>query len=70
MEFTAEVASLKPEMIVWIDESGFDQRNAIRKFAYSVQGMPPQDLELKNRWKEIIIYHCDEHGWDFGYIPS
>ena len=25
MEFTAEVASLKPEMIVWIDESGFDQ---------------------------------------------
>ena len=62
MEFTAEVASLKPEMIVWIDESGFDWRNAIRKFGYSLQGMPPQDLALKiggKRYLSITVMSMD-----------
>ncbi len=29
IEFMAEMAALKAEVFVWLDESGFDRRNAI-----------------------------------------
>ena len=42
----AEISIYDPAMFLWIDESGFDNRNSIRKFGYSVRGMRPVDHRL------------------------
>ena len=41
-KFMAEVSVYDPYMLLWIDESGCDQRNCKRKRGYSVRGMTPQ----------------------------
>ena len=38
-------------MMVWVDETGCDLRNAMRKYGYGIRGMPPQDYTLKLRGK-------------------
>ena len=38
-------------MLLWIDETGFDCRNAIRKYGYGIRGQPPQDRTLVLRGK-------------------
>ena len=45
-KFMAEVSIYDPSMIVWIDESGCDRRNSIRKYGYSVRGIRPVDHRL------------------------
>ena len=44
--FMAEISIFDANMIVWIDESSCDWRNAVRKFAYSIRGIPPADHRL------------------------
>lgn len=41
--FMAEVTAYDPSMLIWIDKSGCDRRNCIRKCGYSVRGMTPRD---------------------------
>ena len=38
-KFVAEISLFNPAMIVWVDESGFNRRNTIRAYSYSLQGM-------------------------------
>ena len=47
-KFMAEVhvSMYDPAMPVWIDESGCDRRNSIRKYGYSVKGIPPVEHML------------------------
>ena len=45
-KFMAEISMYDPSMLVWIDESGFDKRDCVRKRAYSVRGMTPRDQRL------------------------
>ena len=40
-----------PECLIWLDESGCDRRNAIRKRGYSIRGMPFSDHRLLCRGK-------------------
>ena len=40
-KFMAEVSLFDPSMLIWLDESGCDQRNSTRKWGYSVRGIPP-----------------------------
>ena len=35
-EFMAEISFLDPNMLVWLDETGSDRRNAIRKYGYGL----------------------------------
>lgn len=44
--FMAEMSAYDPEMFIWIDESGCDKRNAMRKYAYTVKGIPPIDSRI------------------------
>lgn len=37
--FMAEVSVYNPAMLVWVDESGCDKRNCVRKQAYSIRGL-------------------------------
>lgn len=44
--FMAEISIYDPSMFVWIDETGCDQRNGVRKHGYSIRGIPPCDYRL------------------------
>ena len=48
-EFMAEVSAYDPAMLIWIDESGCDRRNAVCKRGYSVRGMTPRNHQLLAR---------------------
>lgn len=50
--FMAEVMMVFPSnMCLWIDETGCDRRNAVRKYGYAIRGNTPQDFSLKLRGK-------------------
>ena len=38
-------------MLLWIDETGCDLRNALRKYGFGIRGLQPQDYSLKLRGK-------------------
>lgn len=50
-EFWLEFNYFNPSMIVWIDETGFDKRNSLRKYGYGIRGLPPVSHSLKLRGK-------------------
>ena len=50
-QYWSEFRYFGPSMIIWIDESGFDGRNAIRKYGYGIRSLPPRDFHLKLRGK-------------------
>lgn len=43
----AEISLFDPAMIVWVDESGFNHRNTISAYGYSLRGMRAIDHQLK-----------------------
>lgn len=45
-KFMAEVLNYRKEMFVFIDETGSDRRDHIRKFGYALKGVPP----IYHRW--------------------
>ena len=45
--FMAEISHFDPTTLVWVDESGFNRRNTIRAYGYSLQGMRAIDHQLK-----------------------
>ena len=44
--FMAKISVYDPSMLIWVDESGCDRRNSLRKRAYSVRGFTPRDHRL------------------------
>ena len=53
VKFMEDVSLFNPEMFVFIDESGADRRDCLRKFGYQLRGKPPQALQFFNRGKHI-----------------
>lgn len=49
--FAAEMEMFDLPMLLWIDETGCDLRNALRKYGYGIRGLPPQDHCLVLRGK-------------------
>ena len=45
-KFMAEVSCYDPSMLVCLDETGCDNRNALRQKAYSIRGMPLNNHQL------------------------
>lgn len=45
-KFMAEISLYSPKMLMWLDESGCDRRNTIRKYGYSMRGIPLCDQRL------------------------
>ena len=50
-KFMADISMYDPSMLVWIDETGCDRRHSMRKWGYSLRGMPPRDHRLLVRGK-------------------
>ena len=45
-KFMAEVSLYEPGMLIWLDESGSDRRNSIRKYGYGIRGIRPVKRRL------------------------
>ena len=39
-KFMAEISVYDPSMLIWLDKTGCDGRNTIRKYGYSIRGLP------------------------------
>ena len=39
-QYISDVSVYSPEMLVFIDETGTDRRNGLRKYGYSLRGKP------------------------------
>lgn len=50
---TLDITVYKPEMLIFLDETGADQRNAVRRFGYSLRGMPLQKQSLLVRGERM-----------------
>ena len=48
-QFTTDVSVYKPEMFVFIDETGADRRNILRRYGYSLRGLPLKQHTLLAR---------------------
>ena len=62
-KFMAEVSCYDPSMLIWLDESGFDKRNSMRKRAYDIRGITPRDHQLLirgMRYSAIPILSTEE----------
>ena len=44
--FMADISMYDPSMLVWLDESGCDRCNTIRKYGYNLRGKPLHDHRL------------------------
>ena len=53
--FLSQCYLLDPAMFVWVDESGTDCRDNIRKYGYSLQGMTPVSHRFLSRGKRVNI---------------
>ena len=58
----AEISMYNPDMIIWLDETGCDQRHSTRKWSYGMHGMTPRDHRLLargERYSAIAIMSVD-----------
>ncbi len=53
--FTVDVSLYKPEMLVFLDETGADRRNTMRKYGYSIRGKPARSPKLFVRGQHISV---------------
>ena len=57
--FMADISAYDPAMIIWIDESGCDRRNSMRKCAFTLRGIPQVDHRIATRTRNAIFsHHC------------
>ena len=52
-QFSCDVAMYKPEMLIFLDETGSDKRNSLRKYGYSLRGKPAVSQKLLVRGKRV-----------------
>ena len=53
VKYMAEVSLFDPSMLIWINETGSDWRNEIRKFGYSLKGMQARYYQLRIGGKRL-----------------
>ena len=53
-----------PEMLIFIDETGKDRRNCMRRFGYSVRGKPPVSKKLLVRGQSVS-HSSYVYQWDY-----
>ena len=52
-KFILDLSVYTPEMLVFLDETGADQRNLLRKYGYSMRGKPAQKQTLLVRGERV-----------------
>ena len=56
VQYMAEVSTFDPNMFIWIDETGSDRCNEIRRFGYALKGTPARTYQLRigGKWLSAI----------------
>ena len=52
-QFLSDVSIYQPEMLVFVDETGTDRRNSLRRYGYSLVGKPARSHSLLVRGKRF-----------------
>ena len=66
-QYISDISVYSPEMFVFLDETGADRGNTLRKYGYSLRGKTPQDHELLARGERISAIACTYVcKWNFG----
>ena len=52
-EYQAEVSTYDSSMFVFVDESGCDRKDAMRKYGYSLRGFPAKSTKLLSKGKQF-----------------
>ena len=58
----ADISTYDPRIFVWLDETGCDRRNTLRKYGYSLRGIPICDhclLVRGKRYSAIPVVSMD-----------
>ena len=53
VQYMAEISIFDPNMLVWVDETGFRLRNSVRAYGYSLRGMRASDYQMRVGQKSI-----------------
>ena len=57
-QFSSEVSVYDTDMFVFVDETGSDQRNKLRRYGYSVRGIPAKTQKFLVRGERISAIAC------------
>lgn len=57
-QYISDVSVYSPEMLVFIDETGMDRRNGLRKYGYSLRGKPLRNHTLLVRGERVSAIAC------------
>lgn len=69
--FMSDISIFDPNTLIWIDESGFRQRNSIRSYGYSLRGMRAEDQQLRLGKISInVIGMMSVHGMEDIYVTE
>ena len=52
-QFVSDVSLYEPEMLIFIDETGSDKRDSLRKYGYSMRGRPAKSHKIISRGKHV-----------------
>lgn len=55
MQFSIDVSLYKQEMLIFIDETGSDYRDTMRRYGYSIRGIPPKSVKLLIRGERVSV---------------
>ena len=53
IRFMTEIQVFDPHMLVFLDETGCDKRNALRKFGYNIRGIQPRNVQFLVRGQRM-----------------
>ena len=57
-QFISDVSVYDQEMLIFVDETGSDRRNQIRKYGYSIRGRPLKSYHLLSRGERVSAIAC------------
>ena len=52
-QFVSDVSLYEPEMLIFIDETGSDKRDSLRKYGYSLRGKPAKSHKIISRGRHV-----------------
>lgn len=53
--FVSDVSIYNPDMLIFLDESGTDKRDKLRKYGYSLRGKPPVSHKILSRGQHLSL---------------
>ena len=69
--FMVKVENMGADTFIWVDETGSDKRNALRKYAYSLRGVTPINHCLYTSGRRIsAIFAISTRGVEDVYLAE